>query len=103
MYEKSITRVFLGAFFWAPIPFKRYHNTSVYNTSILNNLSGQAYPTLLMHTSCKLVMNCESEKMHPDTWLIKTTCLHKGHSFSRGQLNEYQLAKELWQKEPDSS
>ena len=28
IYGKSVTRTFLGALFWAPIPFKRYQNTS---------------------------------------------------------------------------
>ena len=28
IYGKSVTRKFLSAFFWVPIPFKRYQNTS---------------------------------------------------------------------------
>ena len=28
IYWKSVTRTFLGTFFWAPAPFKRYQNTS---------------------------------------------------------------------------
>ena len=32
IYGKSVARTFFGAFFWAPIPFKRYQNTSAYGT-----------------------------------------------------------------------
>ena len=32
IYEKSVTRNFLGKFFWAPILFKQYQNTSGCNT-----------------------------------------------------------------------
>ena len=32
MHEKSVTRISLGAFFWAPIPFKQYQNTCGYDT-----------------------------------------------------------------------
>ena len=36
IYEKSVTRTFLGAFFWAPIPFKQYQNTSACGTEAIN-------------------------------------------------------------------
>ena len=56
-----------------------------------------------MHVPSKLVMNCESEKVGLDSWLLKTPCLPNGYSLFRGLQNEYQLTKELWRKEPVSS
>ena len=35
MYEKSVTRTFLNAFFWVPVPFKRYQNTSGCGSAVL--------------------------------------------------------------------
>ena len=39
---KSVTRTFWGAFFWAPIPFKRYQNTSGCGTDVTSFFTRRA-------------------------------------------------------------
>ena len=53
MYGKSVTRTFLGAFFWAPIPFRQYQNTSGCGTA---HNQGKTHPGATTYLRVRLFL-----------------------------------------------
>ena len=53
IYGKSVTKTFWGAFFWVPIPFKQYQNTSGCSTDFIGRTAKNKWTVLKIEIDLK--------------------------------------------------